>query len=100
MPAFGGGDPSTSLSDINVSDATTAWNQKCCPTPVWRQLRGYVSEQGERKRWVAPVTMQDGRVLNCRITPMIEGATMVTFAQSAPKHTERVLEPVSEQTGS
>jgi len=95
-----GSDPSTSLNEINVSDATHAWNQQCNPTPVWRQLRGFISEQGERKKWAAPVTLKNGRVLTCRFIPMIEGATMVSFAGSALDRLERELEPVPAQAGS
>ncbi len=73
-------DPSTSMAEISVTDAATAWGRKCHPTPVWRQLCSFISEPGERKAWEAPVTLRDGRVLNCRFSPMVQGATMVTFA--------------------
>ena len=73
-------DPSTTLSTITVSDATFVWGRKCNPTPVWRQLRGFIAEGGERQKWEAPVTLKDGRVLNCRFRPLVQGATMVTFS--------------------
>ena len=75
-------DPSTSMTELTVSDATFAWGQKCNPTPVWRQLRAFISEGGERRAWEAPVTLKDGRVLQCRVVPTIQGATMVTFRQA------------------
>lgn len=77
-------DPSTSLGDVNVADATAGWHRKCNPTPVWRQLRGFVSEQGARKQWRAPVTLKDGRTLSCRFVPLAQGGTMATFA--LPRH--------------
>ncbi len=90
-------DPSSTLSEITVSEATFAWGSKCNPTPVWRQLRTFISEGGERRKWSAPVTMKDGRVIDCTFTPMVQGATMVTFspAITAPARTD--LEPVPAQ---
>ncbi len=92
-----GSDPSSTMSEITVSEATFAWGRKCNPTPVWRQLRTFISEGGERKKWSAPVTMRDGRVIDCTFTPMVQGATMVTFspAITAPARTD--LEPVPAQ---
>ncbi len=87
-------DPSTTVSDVTVSDATYSWNQNCSPTPVWRQLRGFIKEQGGRKRWSAPVTLKDGRVLNCHIVPMTQGATLVSFILSQPEQAQSGLEPV------
>lgn len=77
-----GTDPSTSLNDISIFEATEVWSHKSYSTPVWQQLRGYIREQGERKKWKAPVSLKDGRILHCQFTPMIEGATLVTFAHS------------------
>ena len=73
-------DPATSMTEISVTDATSVWGRKCHPTPVWRQLATFTTEPGERTEWEAPVTLRDGRVLNCRFRPLVQGATMVTFA--------------------
>ena len=94
-----GSNPSTSLDDISITDATFVWNKKCNPTPVWRQLRGFISEQSERRKWTAPVTLKDGRILTCRIMPMIEGATFVSFSQTRTEAPARELEPVSASIG-
>ncbi len=74
-----GSDPSTSMTEITVADATATWGRKCNPTPVWRQLNAFIAEEAERRAWEAPVTLKDGRVLNCRFRPLVQGATMVTF---------------------
>ena len=95
--ALWGTDPSNSMSQINVSEATFSWGRKCNPTPVWRQLRNFISEGGERKKWSAPVTMKDGRVIDCTFTPMVQGATMVTFAPAIAAPASTRLEPVAAQ---
>lgn len=92
-----GNDPSTTLSDISISDATFAWNQKTAATPVWQQLRNFIREQGDRKKWTAPVTLKDGRVLTCRFVPMVEGATMVSFSVAQNEWAEPKLKSVRAQ---
>ncbi|HGG05471.1 MAG TPA: diguanylate cyclase [Aliiroseovarius sp.] len=79
-------DPSRSLTEISVTAATHIWGQKSNPTPVWQQFASFINEQGERKRWAAPVTLKDGRVLNCSFVPLVHGATLVSFntAKSDP----------------
>lgn len=89
-----GTDPSTSLNDISISEATMAWSHKTNPTPVWQELRSYLREQGRRKKWKAPVSLKDGRVLDCQFTPMVEGATLVSFTYSIQEHIERPLDQV------
>ncbi len=74
-----GGKPTSSVSEITISDATFAWREHCNPTPVWRQLREFVAKSGNREKWQAGITLKDGRVLTCTVTPMVQGATMVTF---------------------
>lgn len=90
-----GTDPSSTMSEITVSEATFSWGRKCNPTPVWRQLRNFISETGERKKWSAPVTMKDGRVINCVFAPMLQGATMAIFSPAIQDAATRTLEPVS-----
>ncbi len=92
-----GTDPSSSMNEINVSEATFTWGRMCNPTPVWRQLRNFISEGGERRKWSAPVTMKDGRVINCTFAPMLQGATMVTFTPAIAAPAATALEPVSAQ---
>ncbi len=77
-------DPNTDLEDINVSDATLRWHQQCNPTPVWRNVREFVHMSGERAKWVTNVTRKDGRTLECRVVPMAQGATLISFHATGP----------------
>lgn len=65
--------------DVSIADATSHWQRHCDPTPVWGDVRDFVVAFGERAEWVAPVTLKDGCILNCRFTPLQGGATLVSF---------------------
>ena len=74
-----GADPSTSVGEFSISDATRSWNDRCAPTPVWGDLREYVTGFGDRTDWIADVRLRDGRLLACRFAPLPGGATLVGF---------------------
>jgi PAS domain-containing protein len=74
-----GGDPETSLSDIDVQQATRRWMERSAPTPVWGDLREFVTRATDRSDWSADVRLRDGRLLTCRVAPIAGGSTMVRF---------------------
>ena len=76
-----GTDPSTSLSELTIADATFGWQNQCAPSPVWDQLRAFVARSGSpRQKWTARLTLHDGRTLSCRATPLARGATLIDFS--------------------
>lgn len=94
-----GVDPGTSLADMSVIDATGNWQDMCNPTPVWNQLRAFVRESGDRRRWEAPVTLKDGRALRCRFVPLGNGATLAAFeiaSEMAHEFRHRALPALAE----
>jgi hypothetical protein len=74
-----GDDPETSLSDIDVQQATRRWMERAAPTPVWGDLREFVTRAADRSEWAAEVRLRDGRLLACRVVPIAGGSTMVRF---------------------
>jgi PAS domain-containing protein len=78
-----GEDPDTSLTDIDVLQATRRWMALTAPTPVWGDLRDFVTRNHDRSDWVADVRLRDGRALICRVVPIASGATMVRFQPGA-----------------
>lgn len=89
--ALSGNDPSTSLSDLTVSDAIKRWSTLSAPTPVWDQLRMFVAQSGNRDGWAAQVSLVNGQSLTCDVTPLAQGATMVSFLVVQPE----AMQPVS-----
>ncbi|ETX27914.1 PAS-domain containing protein [Roseivivax isoporae] len=72
-------DPEALVADATIVDATRHWQHMCRPTPVWGELRDYVTGFGERAGWDADVALADGTPVHCRIEPIHAGATLVRF---------------------
>ncbi len=81
-----GVDPGTSFAEMSITDATRTWQDICDPTPLWGHLRDFVGDPDDRRIWFGDATLDDGRRLECQISPLTGGATMVKFhALPAPK---------------
>lgn len=81
--ALWGEDPDTTLADIDVLQACRRWIERTAPTPVWGDLRDFVTRNEDRSEWSADVRLRDGRALFCRIAPIPGGATLVRFQPGA-----------------
>ncbi len=74
-----GSDPNTTLADIGIVEATRHWIELAAPSPIWGELREFVMRPQQRAEWGAPVMLQDGRAIDCRVVPIAGGATMIQF---------------------
>ena len=75
-----GSDPRTSLGDMTVIDASRGWMRASEPSPLWGELRDFVSQIGERVPWTGEARLEDGRRLACRAVPLSAGSTLIGFA--------------------
>lgn len=75
-----GVDPSTSLNELSVTEATRAWSNLAVPSPIWGDLRDFTRHNRERSDWSEEVRLRDGRALMCRVAPLAGGATLVGFS--------------------
>jgi PAS domain-containing protein len=80
-----GTDPSASLNDIGIVDATRTWMARSAPTPLWGELRDFVGQTQNRDEWSADLRLSDGRGLTCNVIPLSAGATLVRFAEGRTK---------------
>ncbi|MBY6090501.1 PAS-domain containing protein [Maritimibacter alkaliphilus] len=71
--------PDETPLDVSVLDATRDWQGACDPSPVWGDIRDFVSAYGPRSEWTAQVRLTAGNMLDCRIVPLSGGATLVAF---------------------
>lgn len=74
-----GVDPSTTFGEMSIIDATRCWQEICDPTRLWDELKEFVSSPSKRSEWFGKATLDDGRILVCKFTPLGAGATMVSF---------------------
>ncbi|MFY0692974.1 MAG: PAS-domain containing protein [Paracoccaceae bacterium] len=76
-----GVDPGDALGQITIIDATRLWQNACEPTPLWGDVRDFVSRTGDRSEWSDTVKLQTGQHLNCRFAPLAGGTTLVEFSK-------------------
>lgn len=71
--------PEDSLGAVTIADATRHWASKSLPSPAWGDLRDFVGGGSMRVEWQSSVRLKDGRLLDCRFTPLSTCATLVVF---------------------
>lgn len=67
------------LADIGIHDEIDLWKSRTAPSAIWDRLQQSVAVMGDRQRWQDRIRLTDGRVLNCRFTPLTGGATLIGF---------------------
>lgn len=77
--------PSPTLGVTSILDAMRHWQALSRPTPVWGDLRDFVTQQDERAEWDGVVTLQDGRAIEADVTPLPQGKTLVRFRTQVPE---------------
>lgn len=68
---------------LSVSDISRRWQEHCEPSPIWGDFRDFVVGIEGRADWSATAHMTDGRILDCRFSPLGGGATLVRFSVAA-----------------
>ncbi|GGM08154.1 diguanylate cyclase [Pseudooceanicola nanhaiensis] len=62
-----------------VVEVTRRWQAGTEPSPIWGEVRDFVSDFGARAEWDGEVQMNDGRRLRCRFAPLADGSTLMGF---------------------
>jgi len=75
-------DPDTCLTESTILDATQEWKSAFHPSPVWPELRDFVTTNTERASWDSELRSKDGREVICRIDPICYGATLIRFCRA------------------
>ena len=74
-----GTDPTTSLNDIGLVEATETWSTRSAPSPIWNRIRDFATGAGDRTPWRAEARLTDGRGVIARVAPLAGGSTLVGF---------------------
>ncbi len=67
------------LDHLTLAQTLPDWKSRVAPTPFWEQLRGFIAATGPRDIVTQTLQMTDGRAIDCRLTPLQGGATLVAF---------------------
>lgn len=81
-----GVDPENSFAQTSILDSVRAWQDQSRASPVWGDIRDYVSMPEDRAEWWAKVTLKSGEALICSVHPIQRGATMISFGPAPKKH--------------
>lgn len=69
----------------HINDASALWTERCGPSPLWGEIRDFVTGSEDRAEWADRVgTADDDAALRCRVTPISGGSTLVVFQSVDP----------------
>ncbi|MFD3188923.1 PAS-domain containing protein [Sedimentitalea sp. HM32M-2] len=74
-------DPEKCFAQTGILDAIRSWQEQCQATPVWGDVRDFVTSQDNRAEWWAKVALSSGEPLICSVHPIQSGATMINFTR-------------------
>ena len=80
---FWGVDPESSFADISINDAIGHWQSKSERNTFFADIRDFVLNPQKRKKWSAPLPLNDGGSLQCDVCSVEGGSTMVRFSPLA-----------------
>lgn len=80
--ALWGSDPSETLGEIGIHDATRLWEEMAGPTPFWQAAARVISGQ-DGPAAEGQLTLPDGRSLACRANRIGGGGTILGFRARA-----------------
>lgn len=98
--AYGGlwlSDPEQPMKEDNIRGVARLWRAQSAPSGLWSEAEEYISTVGNRIPWANEARLLDGRLLNCRFSPLSGGATLAAFRLSEGND---VAKPALAGTGS
>lgn len=79
-------DISKSILVADVQTVSKVLMDATYPTPVWGELRDFVSQLDSRACWAEEVTKKNGETILVRMSPLVDGQTMCEFVPVAAKN--------------
>lgn len=65
----------------DIKTLSAHWRALCHPSPVWGELRDFITGQTVREAWNADVLTLDGRSITCNFAPLPDGSTLAVFEE-------------------
>jgi hypothetical protein len=72
-------DPTELMQETDVVEATRIWSAACEPSPIWGELRDFVTTFTERSEWSGQLRTRTGMQVQIHVAPLPGGATLVRF---------------------
>ena len=74
-----GHDPAETLGEATVATICRYWRDHAAASQLWSQIETFVTNPGDRLKWGGDMRMADGRMVDCVLSPLHGGATLITF---------------------
>ena len=82
-------DHDTSVRTHDLRAEMLMWQSHAAASSIWRDLREFISQHGDRTFWTDRAVLKDGRQFTCKAQPIAGGMTMISFTIS-PRMKPRV----------
>jgi len=86
-------DHESDFRDVSIVDAMNDWMKIAGPDPLWGELRDFVLKRQDRTTWNSVITFKDGRHVQCSVSPIHKGATVIRFRDMAEPAIEGIKIP-------
>jgi PAS domain-containing protein len=74
-----GQDPAANLAEASLATMLAHWKARTAPNPIWAAFEDLAAASIDRRAFGAEARLTDGRLIACRFTPLVGGATMAAF---------------------
>ncbi|MGX9356090.1 PAS-domain containing protein [Roseobacteraceae bacterium S113] len=74
--------PDESFIEMSIIDVTRLWQEACAPSPVWGDLRDFITRIEERADWEDTIKHKDLGALRIAAAPLSGGSTLVRFQRA------------------
>ena len=81
-------DPENSFADVTIVDCVREWKMLCKPGARWAAMTDFVLDFGDNASWDMPVEMETGAKLECTVSRIGSGATVIRFTRINPLPTK------------
>lgn len=78
-------DPTRTLGSITIIDATRHWQGLTDPSPLWGNVREFVTNPADRAEWQSEVHLLSGPGLTCALSPISGGQTLIRFTKGTSR---------------
>ncbi|MEO9779506.1 MAG: PAS-domain containing protein [Sedimentitalea sp.] len=78
-------DPESSFAQTSILDSGRIWQDQSMASPIWGDIRDFVTMQDDRAEWWARVVLKSGDSLVCSVHPIQRGSTMISFSRATAK---------------
>jgi PAS domain-containing protein len=72
-------DHDTAVKTHDLRAEMSTWQSQCAAAPLWRDLRDFIGQSGDRGTWTDRAILDDGRQFTCKAQAISGGKTMISF---------------------